>query len=347
MHVLIHRSVFLLCFCAAGYVPGWAQLSQADTFALPSPFFVTKPDTIQFNNGKRYIGQVMNGKLEGRGLLLNPGGDTLYRGEFEDNKKHGLGRYYFTAGNVYTGYWRDNRMHGQGRMSFYTGDRYEGSWFDDRFHGQGLYTFADSSTYQGNFFEGKRHGQGTLTTESMVYSGQWTNGLKEGTGKHTVIFPTHREVFEGTFHQDVYDGQGVWRMIKGDQVMREYEGTFVAGKRQGEGIYRIGGRTLYGTWQPDAITTQAGQGRSEAGTYEGPFVNGLAQGQGKFFYADESRYDGQWVRGKRQGQGKMIWADGQVYDGEWFADQPNGQGTLYLVNGKVRQGEFAKGEFIK
>lgn len=340
------RASFLASMLIGSCLLGQAQPTFPDSLALPTPFFSTTPDTIQFRNGKRYIGELKEGQLEGRGMLLNPSGDTLYVGEFEDNKKHGFGRYSFSAGNVYTGEWRDNRMHGQGEMRFYTGDRYLGRWFDDRFHGQGTYYFADGGTYEGNFFEGKRHGEGTLSTAEVIYTGQWVNGLKEGEGKQTLIMPTHREVYEGTFHQDRYDGQGVWRTVKGDNITTEYEGTFVAGKRQGEGVYRIGGRTLYGTWAPDVATGQ-GQCRSDEGTYEGRFLKGQFHGEGRMLYADGGRYEGQWVRGQRQGQGKMVWRDGQVYEGEWLMDQPHGEGVMYLSTGKVQEGQFANGEFVK
>jgi hypothetical protein len=329
----------------------WGGLSQAQdstkfTFALPDPFFQSTPDTLTFSNGKRYIGQRQGNTLEGRGMLLAPGGDTLYIGQFTENKKHGLGRYYFSAGNIYSGEWRDNHMHGRGEMKFYTGDRYVGSWFDDRRHGQGAYYFAEGGSYEGQFFEDKRHGQGTLTTETVIYEGNWINNQQEGMGKETRVFPEHKEVYEGSFRQGIHEGKGVWRFIKGGIVTTEYEGNFTAGQRQREGIYRIGDRTLTGTWMPDAATG-TGKSVSSMGEYDGKFLQGFFNGQGTMHYANGDRYEGEWVRGKRQGQGKMVWADGQVYEGEWMIDQPHGQGIMYLDNGKIREGEFAQGEFVR
>ncbi len=337
--------LFLLLLSQSWLLMG--QNSRGKSFSLPEPLFEDVPDTLNFNNGKRYIGALKEGSLQGWGLLLNPEGDTLYIGEFQDSKKHGQGRYFFAAGNVYSGEWRDNRMHGFGEMKFYTGDRYVGRWFDDRFHGQGTYYFADGSKYEGEFFEGKRHGAGRLESKEQIYDGNWANGFKEGQGKETTLFPNYQEVYEGSFRQGQYEGRGLWRVIREDRVTTEYEGTFVAGERRGKGVYRMGGRELYGTWPANEATTTEGKSISERGSYEGGLLKGFFHGQGRMLYADGSRYEGQWVRGKRQGQGKMVWADGQVYEGAWLMDQPHGQGIMYLANGKVREGTFARGEFVK
>ena len=40
-------------------------------------------------------------------------------------------------------------------------------------------------------------------------------------------------------------------------------------------------------------------------------VNGFAM----FAYADSSKYEGNWVNGERQGQGKIVWTNGCSYEG--------------------------------
>ena len=45
------------------------------------------------------------------------------------------------------------------------------------------------------------------------------------------------------------------------------------------------------------------------------------------------RYEGSWVKGVREGQGKCKYANGDVYDGEWSADVRAGAGSCNYENG--------------
>ena len=45
------------------------------------------------------------------------------------------------------------------------------------------------------------------------------------------------------------------------------------------------------------------------------------------------RYEGSWVKGVREGQGKCKYANGDVYDGAWSADVRAGPGSCNYENG--------------
>jgi len=322
----------------------WSQENFKEVPQIPNPFFEEAPDTVIYSNGSRYIGSLNENRPDGRGILLTPRGDTLYIGSFMEGRKHGIGRYTFKAGNVYQGEWRDNRMHGQGEMQFYTGDRYVGQWFADRFHGEGNYLFSDGSTYEGGFFEGKRHGKGMLSTTAERFHGQWTYGQKDGTGIDTLMFADHMEIYEGPFVQGKYQGEGKWSFIKDGAVTTSYEGNFTLGIRTGEGAYKIGERTLRGTWEDDRVTG-SGICFAPEGVYQGTFVKGFYEGDGRLDYTNGDRYEGRWARGEKDGTGKMVWADGKVYEGKWLVGQPHGEGIMYLTNGRIQEGIFVEGKF--
>lgn len=70
-------------------------------------------DTLTFSDGARYVGELRDGKLNGKGTYAWPDG-AKYVGEFNDDKRHGQGSYTWPDGSKYVGEWRDNKPNGQG-----------------------------------------------------------------------------------------------------------------------------------------------------------------------------------------------------------------------------------------
>ena len=64
-----------------------------------------------FPDGK-YIGQVVNGMAEGKGIWYGINGDR-YEGESRNNKKEGKGIFYFNDGDICEGDWRNGKMEGK------------------------------------------------------------------------------------------------------------------------------------------------------------------------------------------------------------------------------------------
>ena len=52
---------------------------------------------IKYNNGSKYIGQVVNGLPEGKGIKYFDNG-VIYEGEWRNNNKEGKGIYYYNSG---------------------------------------------------------------------------------------------------------------------------------------------------------------------------------------------------------------------------------------------------------
>jgi hypothetical protein len=79
--------------------------------------------SIQWKNGKRYIGQVVHtSDMEGPGELIFPNGDK-YIGEFEKNKRQGTGSYIWSNGDRYDGHFKDDTIYGTGTYYYATGDK--------------------------------------------------------------------------------------------------------------------------------------------------------------------------------------------------------------------------------
>ena len=65
-------------------------------------------ETINYDNGGKYVGDVVNGLPHGQGTYTRSSGDK-YVGEFKDGKKHGQGIYAFPDGYQYIGELRDGK----------------------------------------------------------------------------------------------------------------------------------------------------------------------------------------------------------------------------------------------
>lgn len=138
-------------------------------------------ETIRYDDGCVYTGQVANGKRNGKGTMTWPSGE-VYEGDFVDNKRHGRGKCTWPSGNVYEGDFVDGECTGKGKYTWPNGSVYEGDFVDDKATGKGKLTWGKDSkwagdTYEGDFVDGKRTGIGTyIYADGRVQSGRWEDG---------------------------------------------------------------------------------------------------------------------------------------------------------------------------
>ena len=83
---------------------------------------------IKYDNG-RYVGQVVNGKMEGKGIYYFKSGDR-YEGDYKNDKFEGKGIYYCNDGDRYEGDYKNDKREGKGIYYFKNGDREMGDWKD-------------------------------------------------------------------------------------------------------------------------------------------------------------------------------------------------------------------------
>ena len=100
---------------------------------------------IKYNKG-RYIGQVVNGLPEGKGILYLNNGDR-YEGDFRNDKKEGKGIYYYN------------------REPF-KGDRYEGDVRNGKKEGKGIYYHNNGNREMGDSFNGLPKGKFVMLTNN-------------------------------------------------------------------------------------------------------------------------------------------------------------------------------------
>lgn len=160
-----------------------------------------------------YEGGVLDGKYHGSGELVTISG--IYKGEFKNGKREGIGRFEYASGAVYCGSYLKDQKHGEGtfevpdegkytgqwvngvkcgfgRFDYADGGSYEGEWADDMKWGHGV-AICGGSTYTGEYIRGKRHGYGRLVSASgTVYEGEFVNDRKNGVG--TLTYPTGKSI---------------------------------------------------------------------------------------------------------------------------------------------------------
>ena len=68
-----------------------------------------------YENGDYYVGQSLNGKKHGKGVILDINGNTIYEGDFANDEKEGNGKMIYKEGYYYIGQWLKGKKHGKGK----------------------------------------------------------------------------------------------------------------------------------------------------------------------------------------------------------------------------------------
>jgi len=286
---------------------------------------------IEFPDGV-YEGEMKNGKLEGKGIMIFPSG-SRYEGDFKNGGMDGKGIYSSSDGSWYEGEMKNGEFHGKGIAKLKDGGIYEGDFIKGMRTGKGIYKFpGDILSYEGEFKNNGYHGYGVLSdTLGYGYTGEFKEGNQHGKG--LMRWPGG-DTYEGEYKDGKFHGKGKLK-LEGDSVT--YEGDFVNGSYQGYGIFES---PQYG--------------------YEGEFKDGKFHGKGilisdNFRYEGEFRYDdfngigtytilgpdledhltncegcrkytGQWKNGIKEGSGSCYDIDGKIiYNGKFKDDKPTGK----------------------
>lgn len=83
-------------------------------------------------------------------------------------------------------------------------------------------------------------------------------------------------------------------------------------------------------------TMRDGNSHVYTGLYTGDWDRKNEQPNGTSIFALDEKgrtYEGEWVDGVAEGQGTMTWEDGSHYEGEWKDGTRNGQGTYTSADG--------------
>lgn len=172
------------------------------------------------------------------------------------------------------------------------------------------------------------------------YAGPLLDGQAEGYGR---IHFTNGDIYDGRFVRGHIQGEGVYRKTSPPTYV--YKGSFFQDYKHGQGFIEWGDGSWYdGCWSRGYMTGIGKLSLSTGSTYEGEFAMDEFSGGGTINYKDGGQYSGQWVRGRPSGAGRHVAADGTVYEGSFREGLWHGKGTVTRSNGERYSGNWSCGK---
>ena len=333
---------------------------------------------IEFQNGEYYIGQCLNNKMHGKGKLYYKKNRLKYEGEFVNNKFEGKGKFIFQNGECYLGEFKNNKRNGKGIL--YNKDKtikYKGYFKNDKYIGEinnlSFYIFSIISVliliiacgliYFFLFKEEKAEEKIYLDNFNY-YIGQHNDGIPNGKGKK--FNKDNKLIYSGNFIKGAYEGIG--HLSLGND--NYYYGNFKKGRYNGKGILYHKYKNIV-AYLENPVDDEANfyfknenqmiskfNNVSEKKDekllkydvivqYEGDFVNGEMNGNGKQLLYYYEVYIGQFKNNKREGKGIIYYNNTNFnkkrYEGEFHDDHITGIGKYYHENGFYTIGQFIQG----
>ena len=336
-----------------------------------------------FPSGGKYIGQFKDGKANGIGSFYYTDG-SKYQGNWVDNYPEGKGIKIYADGSKTEGWWSKGKpaappQETQEEEAVLVSDEKENvqealvevlikeekkMTLEERLknptknpqqtgcisgncdNGKGIYIFPSGAAYIGEFMDGQIHGIGACYyTNGSKYQGNWINRYPNGRG--TKISPEGKK------------WTGNWK--KGQPL--DENGEIIAVLFPEESKNELEVNIQSGCISGDCETGNGIFAYANGARFEGQFQSGKPNGEGSFYYEDESTYTGTVKDGLYHGTGVLITASGLKQSGRWdegsfvandalsntsgcvSGDCVNGYGKMIMENGNTYTGNWKNGKY--
>ena len=224
----------------------------------------------------------------------------------------------YSNGDTYQGTLnKNNKKEGYGTYTNKNGFKYKAIWKDDKITDYGIFIDPKGNYIKGTIVNGEINNGEMLIKNKFKYIGDVVNNIPNNKG---IIYNfSGKYIYEGDFINGVMEGDGIIKYSDGTY----YEGQFRNDKYQGKG------KILF----------------KNGGSYEGDFNNNLIHGKGKYIYPGGKIYEGDFQNGMKHGFGKISWSENKYFEGFWINNRQHGEGKYYL-NGRTLNAIFRYGKLI-
>ena len=267
-----------------------------------------------YGNGliKYYVGYLENGYAKGYGAYYDYNWNCLYEGQFENNQKHGFGKWYERG---YIGYFLNDQPHGDGVQYYTNGARFEGKFINGLKHDKGYMINETYTTIQEMHFNNDNCiEQGEI---EYVQKEKHQAKIKNELGCLLLIHGKYTKMFLDLERKDDY---AVLKRGTKDFVDGTYIGEMNSiGFKHGRGVLLMPHSNMF---------------------YVGYFKDNMKEGYGKIYYEEgKEKYIGEFKNDKPYGRGKYMYPNGESLEGE-FNEVGEGQGCYTFADGSTWRGSF-------
>ena len=346
--------------------------------SLSQPFNFTTIYSDEFPGKKKYIGNIINDKYYGRGILYYEySGKIKYNGYFKEGIYDGFGKEYDSTGQIYyIGFYSNDNFNGKGNLYEDGKKIYEGNFLNGYYHGIGIEYLTNGHRkrkliYKEGKIENKCYGILYDENNKEEYKGLLINGKPEKGKSLTFYGENDYIIYKGDFARFKYNGEGCL-YFKGENKIL-FNGIFKDDKYFNDILYYDDGSKQYeGEFSNNTYNRKGklffkgNNNKYYIGTFfKGEFKYGtLYDPEGKIIYKGEFKnnnpkegynielykfdgylkYKGDFYDFKYHGIGKLYLDFNKIsYEGDFKYGLCEGNGILYLNNNEKYEGEFKNG----
>ena len=222
-------------------------ITQSEPLIQPDPKIIEISEPIKFyGDDDQYSIYNFNINKEhdfiGKGYHIT--NNFLYYGNIENNKSNGKGILINKNGNSVYGDWVEGQCTGKGVLKIKNLLEYEGDFVNNMKQGKGIEKYYDGTIYEGDFKNNQKNGKGKCTlSNGEIYEGEFNNDIYDGEGNYK--WPSENREYIGHFTKGVIDGKGINKYGDGSV----YEGYYKKGIKHGYGTYTWpNGKICKGNW---------------------------------------------------------------------------------------------------
>lgn len=174
--------------------------------------------------------------------------------------------------------------------------------------------------------------RGKTAVGGSSFEGQYREGTREGSGSLRVAGASPVTFF-GMFDAGGAVGRCVITRAGADAA--SFESEFKGGAAEGTGLLKVGRSTYKGAFLEGKMSGK-GLWSDGSSAYDGEWLGGVPHGQGTWRTLDDVElYEGSFVNGQREGQGRHVCKGLGVYNGSWLHDLFHGFGVFKYEDGQV------------